>query len=126
MKLQKAVDLIRNNLKGAKIEIVKHYVIERSNSEYFRLKVRSDDILLDIRERWVEGRRQLYGYQLRIGDKNVLRYDNAPHHREISTFPHHKHIEGRVEELKNPDLTAFLDDVKLYLRLLRDKSPTEE
>ena len=31
-------------------------------------------------------------------DKMIFRYDNAPHHPEIVTHPHHKHIRGE----KNP------------------------
>ncbi len=41
----------------------------------------------------------------------IFRYDNAPHHPEIATFPHHKH---EVEEVKaSPEPT--LDDVLLEI-----------
>ncbi len=32
-------------------------------------------------------------------DKMIFRYDNAPHHPEVPTYPHHKHILGE-EKLK--------------------------
>lgn len=34
-----------------------------------------------------------YAYHYQDGDKNlVFRYDNAPHHPEVTTHPHHKHL----------------------------------
>lgn len=32
-----------------------------------------------------------YHYQDRA-DQLIFRYDNAPHHPEVATFPHHKHL----------------------------------
>ena len=29
-----------------------------------------------------------------VNDEMVFRYDNAPHHPEIATYPHHKHVKG--------------------------------
>ncbi|RLC16038.1 MAG: hypothetical protein DRI57_11875 [Deltaproteobacteria bacterium] len=33
----------------------------------------------------------------------IFRYDNVPHHRDIRTFPDHKHCPGRVVESQFPD-----------------------
>jgi len=37
---------------------------------------------------------------------NVFRYDNAPHHREVVTFPHHKHVgaDERVTACEQPSI----------------------
>jgi hypothetical protein len=48
-----------------------------------------------------------YHYQ-RADGTLVFRYDNAPHLPEVSTFPDHIHIEGRVEAAKAPDLSEVL------------------
>jgi hypothetical protein len=48
-----------------------------------------------------------YHYQ-RADGTLVFRYDNAPHHPEVSTFPDHIHIEGRVEAAEPPDLSEVL------------------
>jgi hypothetical protein len=48
-----------------------------------------------------------YHYQ-RADGTLIFRYDNAPHHREISTFPDHVHSEGRVEAAEPPDLSDVL------------------
>ena len=31
---------------------------------------------------------------MNVNDEIVFRYDNAPHHPEIATYPHHKHVKG--------------------------------
>jgi hypothetical protein len=33
-----------------------------------------------------------YAYTFIDNGAQVFRYDNAPHHRDMITFPHHKHI----------------------------------
>jgi hypothetical protein len=40
----------------------------------------------------------------------ALRYDNAKHHPEIKTFPHHKHISGKIEDSKEPELIDVLSE----------------
>jgi len=32
-----------------------------------------------------------YSYTYTKGDQHIFRYDNAPHHPDLSTFPEHKH-----------------------------------
>lgn len=36
-----------------------------------------------------------YRWQTSSGEL-IVRWDNAPHHRDINTFPHHKHVNNRV------------------------------
>jgi hypothetical protein len=53
-----------------------------------------------------------YRYQC-MDDKQALlfRYDNAPHHREIRTFPHHKHDPHQIGESSEPTLYEVLLEV---------------
>lgn len=48
-------------------------------------------------------------------DKNgnlIYRYDNAPHHPEIPTFPHHKHLSnGHVIAAREPSLPDILKEI---------------
>lgn len=39
-----------------------------------------------------------YDFALIYKDKRVLGWDNAPHHRQVSTHPHHKHEFGALFE----------------------------
>jgi hypothetical protein len=80
-----------------------------------------DDSLLEFTETIIEQGVVLvktdYAYHYQRADGTLIfRYDNAPHHREISTFPDHVHSEGRVEAAEPPDLSDVLHriDERLY------------
>lgn len=50
-----------------------------------------------------------YRYHYQRADGTLgFRYDNAPHHPEVFTFPDHIHIEGHVEAAEPPDLSEVL------------------
>nr|MDO8087674.1 DUF6516 family protein [Candidatus Sigynarchaeum springense] len=50
-----------------------------------------------------------YRYNLMDDQKDVLaRWDNAPHHPEISTHPHHLHLPEKIVESKKPSLSYVL------------------
>jgi len=57
-------------------------------------------------------------YRFQYMDKTsqmVFRYDNAPHHSELSTFPHHKHLPDRVIPSAMPTLTDILNEISAVL-----------
>jgi len=53
-----------------------------------------------------------YHYQKSNGDL-VFRYDNAPHHPEVETFPHHKHVgsDDNVITSQPPDVSEVLVEI---------------
>jgi hypothetical protein len=53
-----------------------------------------------------------YSYTYMAGEKRVFRYDNAPHHPEIKTHPHHKHIGDRekLSPAEEPALSQIVED----------------
>lgn len=56
-----------------------------------------------------------YHYQ-QAGGELLFRYDMAPHHRDIVTFPHHKHTSsGQVIESFAPELNQILDEIEKLL-----------
>ena len=55
--------------------------------------------------------RYAYHYQNASGAV-VFRYDNAPHHPNIVTHPHHKHIGSAVEPAQAPDLSEVLREIE--------------
>ena len=58
-----------------------------------------------------------YAYTYIRGGQRILRYDNAPHHPELPTHPHHKHI-GPAETLapaSEPSLPQILAEVESLL-----------
>ncbi len=66
--------------------------------------------VLHIRERYKEGELIKYSYHLMKGNK-VIRWDNVPHHREISTYPYHKHENNEVKESDKMDISAVLEEL---------------
>lgn len=53
-----------------------------------------------------------YRYQFMNADGTVIfRYDNAPHHRNLATFPHHKHVGENVIEREEPTLRVVIDEI---------------
>lgn len=60
-----------------------------------------------------KNQKERYKYHYMDADKNlVFRYDNAPHHRELKTFPHHKHTESSVIESSEPNLNSVLSEIE--------------
>ena len=53
-----------------------------------------------------------YRYQYMDLEKQfIFRYDNAPHHSEIQTFPHHVHWPGQLGESSEPALFDVLLEI---------------
>ena len=52
-----------------------------------------------------------YRYQYVREGKAVFRYDNAPHHPRIATFPRHKHVGRKTLASDGPTLSQVLDEV---------------
>jgi hypothetical protein len=58
-----------------------------------------------------------YAYAYIREEQCVFRYDNAPHHPEIVTHPHHKHIgpTDRVAPADQPSLSHVLSEIEGWL-----------
>jgi len=57
--------------------------------------------------------KQKYSYHYMNENKEMIfRYDNVQHHREIKTFPHHKHLEKEIVESSEPDLEKVLEEIE--------------
>jgi hypothetical protein len=53
-----------------------------------------------------------YRYQyMDASQEMIFRYDNAPHHRDVRTFPHHKHTMDGVQESTEPSLHDVLLEI---------------
>lgn len=45
----------------------------------------------------------------------IFRYDNAPHHKEISSFPDHKHTSSGVAESSLPSIRDILNEISAFI-----------
>ncbi len=56
-------------------------------------------------------KRDKYSYHLQKNDELIIRWDNAPHHRELSTFPFHIHRKNEVHGSKDMTADDILDEL---------------
>ena len=48
-------------------------------------------------------------------EQMLFRYDNAPHHPEIDTHPHHKHIPDKISPSKIPSIKDILNEISAII-----------
>ena len=61
-------------------------------------------------EKTIERKTYRYHYQ-NYRKEMIFRYDNAPHHIGISTYPHHKHIGAEIVENNSPNLSDVVSEI---------------
>ena len=83
---------------------------------YYRLQAVKHDFRVFISELILGGSVTKYSYTLLHSGKVILRYDNAPHHPYIETFPHHKHEHDRIVPLSDHSVDAFIEEVKTLVK----------
>ncbi|MFZ2358357.1 MAG: DUF6516 family protein [Anaerolineae bacterium] len=60
--------------------------------------------------------REKYRYHFMDGGNQlVFRYDNAPHHPKIATFPHHKHQPNGVVDSLAPSFDQVLIEIEAHV-----------
>jgi len=66
---------------------------------------------------------QKYSYTIIKHNKRIIGWDNAPHHKQVKTYPHHFHtLNGKVTQSKmkgNPtkEITSILKETRKILKL---------
>jgi len=63
----------------------------------------------------VEKKKYKYHY-MNNAKEMIFRYDNAKHHPEINTFPHHKHTQGEIDKSAEPELIDVLSEIQERLK----------
>ncbi len=69
-----------------------------------------DEVIL-VSDKQIVKLRYAYHYQ-KVDAQLIFRYDNAPHHPTIPTYPHHKHRGVKVEAALAPDLSEVLNEIE--------------
>lgn len=87
--------------------------------EYYKLKIETRLVNGWKLHVWEHATSQLqrYAYHVSKGSKLVIRWDNAPHHRQIRTFPHHKHLKDAILESKEVTIEGILEELE---RMIKD------
>ncbi|MDI6794402.1 MAG: DUF6516 family protein [bacterium] len=69
--------------------------------------------VIDVEYR-IERIKYSYQYQDYITNESIFRYDNAKHHPEIKTFPHHKHTKVKgIIEAKEVSLINVIKEIEV-------------
>jgi len=107
------VEIIRRSIWDTELEKIALYL--------YRLQM-SDRSLLELTERLVEERGILsikkYRHHWQNHDGQVIkRWDNAPHHPEIDTFPHHLHDGSESNVIRHGEITG-LNALKTVISLI--------
>lgn len=102
-------------------------LLAASNPNLIRLRadlINSDK--LHISEAWDDETLIRYAYYwLKQNDELRVGWDNAPHHPEISTHPHHKHI-ATQEQIQPSEETNLEDVLRFIKRKLEEERQTLE
>jgi hypothetical protein len=83
-------------------------------ADSYILKVRvklKNGWLMDYWEHNTPGLRR-YSFHVFQGNQMIVRWDNAPHHPGVNTFPHHKHIGQEVKDSEQMDLAKVLAELE--------------
>ncbi|MBF0457759.1 MAG: hypothetical protein HQK99_07680 [Nitrospirae bacterium] len=88
---------------------------------YYKLSIVFNDSSVLIAREYVDELQRDYSFHWQGSDNNmIIRWDNAPHYKELLTFPHHKHMAGRVIESRVVSLEDILNQIK---GMLKDNKP---
>jgi len=80
---------------------------------YYYLKIKA--ILINNSELFirlfVSDTEYIYSFHWKNDKNTYIRWDNAPHYKNVTTYPHHKHINDQVTE----SYEICLEDVLKYI-----------
>lgn len=112
--------IILKSLKDSDI-VSQFSILEYKNfSTGFYIKVKVllvDETELHIKEyNDINKRNYSYHWQDNLGNL-LVRWDNAPHYKHIKTFPHHKHINNKIEESYDITLEDILNVISEKIKL---------
>jgi uncharacterized protein DUF6516 len=79
-----------------------------------------DSSILEIAIFATKSRKTLYIEKYRLHYMNsasqmLFRYDNAPHHLEIDSYPHHKHTPDKIVPSTVPSLKDILNEISAII-----------
>jgi len=56
-----------------------------------------------------------YSFHVLLGRRMVVRWDNAPHHPEVQSFPHHRHAGRTIEASKDMTVELVLAELQAMI-----------
>ncbi len=98
-----------------KFEILKFRYFE--DGFYIKIKVElKNKTQLYITE-YSDSKTREYSYHWQgLDGKLIIRWDNSPHHKNIKTYPHHKHLENKILESYEIECYTILEEIGKMLK----------
>ncbi len=112
------LDLLRSSPVVSRIDVL-HFIDEEDIQLLHVRAELTDDSVLFMRElATADDSKYSYHWQDAKGTL-ICRWDNAPHHRRIATFPHHKHVgvKGHMEPSEDILLESVLAEIERRIAL---------
>jgi len=66
----------------------------------------------EVKDTWMDFKFSYRYLYINAEAKMVFKYDNARHHHDVATFPHHKHTPDGFFESEEPNLQQIFNEVK--------------
>jgi hypothetical protein len=83
---------------------------------YYKLTIVFEDSSVLFAREYVDELQRDYSFHWQSADNNmIIRWDNAPHYKDILTFPHHKHTNEQVVESTVVSLKDVLNQINTIL-----------
>ncbi len=86
---------------------IKGEILFKNSSQFHFIEVKNTGLKQKIKYRY---------HYMDKNDRSIFRYDNAYHHRELRTFPHHKHIGDSVQKSHEPELYEILIEIQSFIK----------
>ncbi|MFW6225148.1 MAG: toxin-antitoxin system TumE family protein [Bacteroidota bacterium] len=79
-----------------------------NTARYFKLKITFINKTVLFAREYVDAKERNYAYHWQDNDNNLIcRWDNAPHHEHLRTYPHHLHKNGQPLPLESKPVTLY-------------------
>lgn len=83
---------------------------------YLRLKILFENHSVLFVKEYVDETERNYSFHWQDQNEElIIRWDNAPHHQHILTFPHHKHTPAGIVENSEIALPDVLKEIRKYM-----------
>jgi len=103
--MYESIEKFKSIIKDSKVVLLE----SEPTSYRFKAEIQFiDNSILLIKEYIIQNKRK-YSYHWQINNNLLIRWDNAPHWKKISTFPYHKHIEKKSNVVSSTEVC--LDEI---------------
>jgi len=89
---------------------IKGEILFKNSSQFCFIEVKNTGLKQKIKYRY---------HYMDKDNRSIFRYDNAYHHRELKTFPHHRHISDRIQESHEPELYEILLEIQKSIKRMK-------